>query len=271
MIKDLLHNVLLAAAGRDKGNSDGVVDDREGKGDALRGRLGGVVDGRDPGAGLAEEGVAGEERAGMAVRAAAEEEEVEDGQADRVAGGEAGDEGLLVLVGELLEVIEVGDVDGVDFGLLVGGELVEQLGLEEGVVGVGVVEGHGALVGEEDFPAGEVDLVVGPGGGGKERLGERLGERAAGHGDLEGAVAGEAGVLSLNNVEAEGRCEGVDAGESVQVGLSLTHCGGGVAACEGGGDRWRSGERQRKMEERLAMELQESARCMKMRDRKSVV
>lgn len=56
-------------------------------------------------------------------------------------------------------------------GLLVGGQLIEQLGLEEGVVGVCVVQGHGALVGEEDLPLGEVDHVCGTRGGGQEGCG----------------------------------------------------------------------------------------------------
>lgn len=186
-------------------------DDGQGEGDALGRGLRGVVDGGDPGVRLAQEGVAGEEGAGVAVGTAAEEEEVEDGEADRVAAGEAGDEDLLVAVGDLLEVVEVGDVDGVDGGLLVGGELVEELGLEEGVVGVGVVEGHDALVGEEDLPLLEVDYVVVCGRGREERGGQGLGEGAAGDGDLEDAVAGEAEGLALDNVFAQGWRQSVNA------------------------------------------------------------
>lgn len=138
-----------------------MVDDGEGESDALRGRLGRVVDGSNPGAGLAKQRVAGEERAGVAIGAAAEEEEIEDGQANRVAAGEASDEGLLVLVGEFLKVVQVLSVDCVDSGLLTLGDLVQKLLLEKGIVGIVVVEGNSALVGEEDLPASEIDDVVG--------------------------------------------------------------------------------------------------------------
>lgn len=105
------------------------------QGDSLGGWLGRVLDGRDPGVGLAQQLVAGKQRASVAVGPAAEQEEVEDGQAHGVARGEAADERLFVLVGELLDVVEVLGVDCVHGGgLLVGGQLVEQLGLEEGVV-----------------------------------------------------------------------------------------------------------------------------------------
>lgn len=53
VLKDPLHDVLLAAAGGDEGDLDAVVDDGEGEGDALRRGLGGVLDGSDPGGGLA--------------------------------------------------------------------------------------------------------------------------------------------------------------------------------------------------------------------------
>lgn len=104
-----------------------------------------------------------EEGAGVAVGAAAQKDEVEDGEADGVTAGEAADERLFVLVGEFLGIVEVGGVDGMDGGLLVGGDLVEELGFQEAIVGVGVVEGHGTLVCEEDFPLGEVDHVFGAG------------------------------------------------------------------------------------------------------------
>lgn len=179
-VENLLHDVLLAGAGGDKGDADGVRDDGQRQGDSLGGRLGRVLDGGDPGVGLAEQLVAGEEGAGVAVGPAAEQQQVKDGQADRVARGEAGDERLLVLVGELLDVAEVLRVDGVHGGgLLVRGQLVEQLGLDQGVVGLGVVQRHRALVGEEDFPLGKVDRVFGARGGSQQRRGERLGQRAS--------------------------------------------------------------------------------------------
>lgn len=169
-VKDLLHDILLATTSGNKGDAHGVGDDGQGQCDAARGRLGRVFDGSDPGAGLAQESVAGKERACVSVGAAAEKQEVEDGETDRVAAGEAGDEGLLILVGELLEIVKVGGIDGVDGGLLVLGNLVKKFRLEEGVVGVVVIERHGTLIGKEDLPLGELDLVVGAGRGGEKSL-----------------------------------------------------------------------------------------------------
>lgn len=78
-----------------------------------------------------------------------------------------------------------------------------------------MVQRHGALVGEEDFPLGKVDDVCGTGRRGQEGRGERLGERAAGDGHLEGVVALNAGVLALDHVGSQGLREGVGAWESV--------------------------------------------------------
>lgn len=218
-VEDLLHDVLLASAGSNEGDAHGVGDDGEGQRDALRGRLGGVLDGCDPGVGLAQQRMSGEERAGMSVGSAAEEEQVEDGQADRVAGGEAAHERLLVLISQNLRVAEVLDIDRVDGRALALRKLVEKLRLEEGVVGIGVVEGHGALVSEEDLPLGEVNHIVRAGGRGQEGGGEGLGEGPAGDSDLEDAVAGDACVLALDYVRAQGGCEGLDAGEGEEIGL----------------------------------------------------
>lgn len=155
----------------------------------------------------------------MAIRSTAEQQEIEDGQAHGIPRRKAPHERLLVLVGELLHVVEVLLVNGVDGGLGVAGDLVEEFCLEEGVVGVFVVQGDGALISKEDFPFGEVDDVVGAGGGGEEGCGEGFGEGAARDGDFEGVVALDAGLLGLDDVGAEGRGEGVDAGEGVEVGL----------------------------------------------------
>jgi len=72
------------------------------------------------------------------------------------------------------------DVDGVDGRLShLRGDLVEELVLQEPVVGVFVVEGHGALVGEEDLPLVELDGVFWRGGLREEGLREGLREGAA--------------------------------------------------------------------------------------------
>lgn len=155
-----------------------------------------------------------EQTAGMSIGPAAQQQQIEDGQLDAIPRGEAVHEELLVLIGQLLDVIQLRDVDGVHDGLAhVGGDLVEQLGLQEAVVGVGVVEGHGALVGEEDLPLVELDRVFGGAGRGQERLGQGLGQRAARHGDLEDLMSLNAGILTLHYVCSQTGREGVDGRE----------------------------------------------------------
>lgn len=90
-VKDFLHDCALAGAGGDESNADGVCNDGKGQGDSLRRRLGRIFNWCDPGVGFAQQLVVGEEGAGVAVGSAAEQEEVEDGQAHRVARSKAAD------------------------------------------------------------------------------------------------------------------------------------------------------------------------------------
>jgi hypothetical protein len=179
--------------------------------------------------------VAGEQAARVAVGPAPEQEEVEDRELDAVAGGEARDQELLVLVGQLLHVVEVCHVDGVHGGLAHGGgDLVEELVLQEAVVGILVVERHGPLVGEEDLPLVELDGILGRAGRRQERLGEGLGEGAAGDGDLEGIVPVEAGRLGLDDVGPEVHGEVIDVCEDEQVGGSGSHGNNNAGETAGG-------------------------------------
>jgi hypothetical protein len=233
-IEDLLHDVLLAAASSDERDTNGVVDDWKSEGDALGRRLRGVFNGSNPGVDFTEQFMAREKRAGVSVGSAAEEEEVEDRQTDRVAAGEAGNECLLVLVGKFLQVVQVFCVDGVHGGLLVLGDLVQKFLLEKGIVGVFVVEGHSALICKEDFPALEIDDIVGARRGGQEGLGERLGERTTRYTHFESAVPGDAGSLALDNIRTQRRGEGVNVAKCEKVWLCFTHgdvCGAGFEAC----------------------------------------
>lgn len=159
--------------------------------------------------------MAGEEGASVAVGAAAQEDQVEHRDLDAVASSKSLDKRLLVLVGQFLNVIEVLGVDGVDGRLAhFGGDLVEQLGLEEAVVAVLMVEGNGALVGKEDVPFGKVDSAF---AGGDEGLGENLGERTARDGDAEGVVALKGLVLGVDDVDAQALCELVVVREGEEV------------------------------------------------------
>lgn len=83
-----------------------------------------------------------------------------------------------------------------------------------------MVEGNGALVGEEYLPFGELDCVFGGAGLREEGLREGFWEGAAGDGDFEGVVALDSCVLALDHVGAEGCGEGVDGGEGEEIGLS---------------------------------------------------
>lgn len=119
LVKDSLEHVRFAGAGGDEGNACCMIDDGVGEGDAPGRGLGAVIDVRDPAVVLGEKGVAGEERRCVTVRADAEKDEIEDGEARRVLLCEFSDELLLVGVGELLEVVPEGRVDGMD---VVGGD-----------------------------------------------------------------------------------------------------------------------------------------------------
>lgn len=224
VLEDALHDVPLATAGSDKGDANGVGDNGQREGDAPGRGLGRVLDGGDPGVGLAQERVAREQAAGVAVGAGAEQQQVEDGQLDGVAAGERPDQQLLVLVGELLGVVEVLGVDGVDGGrALLGRDPVEQVLLQQAVVAVLVVERDGALVAEEDLPLAPVHAVVVGLGRRQQRRRQRLRQRPARHAHLEGAVARKAGVLALDDVGAQRGRQGVDALEGEEVRLLANH------------------------------------------------
>ena len=86
-----------------------------------------------------------------------------------------------------------------------------------------MVEGHGPLVGEEDFPLVKPDCVFGGGRRGQQRLRQRLGQGAARDGDLEDVVPVKRRRLTLDNVGPQVRRENVDRGEHEQIGRSASH------------------------------------------------
>lgn len=224
-LEDLFQDFLLAAARDDEGDLVGVRHDGEGQGDSSGRGLGAVLDRGDPGVGLAQELVAREQTARVAVGATTEQDQIKDGRLDRVLAGEARHERLLVLVGQLLSVVEVFEVDGVDGRrALSTGDLVEEVLLQEAVVAVFVVKGHGPLVGEKDLPFRKLragfGVFVGPGH--EESFGERRGEGTSRHGHLERVVPLEGGLLTRQDVSAQVGGEVVDRRVTVQVCL-FTH------------------------------------------------
>jgi hypothetical protein len=226
-VEYLPHDFLLSAAGRDKRDLQSSLYDGEGEGDALGWGLGRVGNGQDPGVLFAQEIGAGEQATGVAVGTASKKEQVEERQLDAVACSENADQSLLVLVGQLLHVVEVLDVDGVHLGRAqLGGYLVQELLLHQLVVAVLVVERHGALVGVEDFPLVELHLSIALGLL-QERLGERLGQRSARDGDAKDLMTFERRVLRIEDVGAQARGELIHVIERVQV-RRFTHGGNGV-------------------------------------------
>lgn len=151
-----MEDVGLGLPGCDEDNARGVVDDGERECDALRRGFGRVVDPRHPAVLLEQERVLREERRSVSVGAHAEQDEVEDGEARGVFIRELANELLLIRVRKLVEVVEQGRVDRVDV-LRWDGHLGEELVRAEFVIGVRVVEWHGAFVRVEDMPAGKVN------------------------------------------------------------------------------------------------------------------
>lgn len=141
----------------------------------------------------------------MAVGPAAEEHEVENRELDAVLGGEDAHQLLLVQVGELLGIIvtDVVGVDAVDFGgAHLRGDLADQLVLQQTEVAVGMVEGHGPLVGEEDVPLGELRGVFERGAvaDSQEGLGQDGWQGATRDGQAEASMAVQGMVLAAEDV-----------------------------------------------------------------------
>lgn len=206
-IKDLLKDILLASARGDKGNVESVGNNRQGKGDALRGRLGRVGLSSNPSILLAEQGMTREERAGVAIGTAAEEDKIKGGHLDTVLGGKLAHQILLVEISEFLGIfiLNVVLVDGVDDRCAeLRGDLGDELVVQQTVVAILVVERYGTLVGEEDVPLGELGGVFqGAIAGGEEGFGQNGRQGAAGDGEAEGAVSGKRGGLTAEDVASQ--------------------------------------------------------------------
>lgn len=121
-------------------------------GDPLLGASRGVLEVAHPRVPLTQQLMPGEQRGGFSVRSHPEQHEIESGVPGSVRRGEMVDQLLFVLVGELLQVIDQGRVDGVDLRRWDGdsGQEGEVVGV---VVAVVVGEGDGGFVTEEDLPA----------------------------------------------------------------------------------------------------------------------
>ncbi len=225
MVEHTREDVGLARAGSDEHDARGVVDDWVRKRDPFGWGLRCVRERCDPPVLLREERVGGEERRGVAVRAHAEEDEVEDGEAGGVLLREGVDERLLVCVCELLEVAQLAHIDRVDLRGREGDAGEEGL-CAGAVVGVGVVERDGALVDVEYVPVVPLDGTRGQRG----EAGEHRGERAAGEGNGEAPLLVDGVLLGLGDERGELGDEsgGVgEDGEERRVWGVVGHGGGG--------------------------------------------
>ncbi|RUS24966.1 hypothetical protein BC938DRAFT_472821 [Jimgerdemannia flammicorona] len=134
-LQNPLYHLLLPFAGGHERDIVGMVQHGKCQGDAIRRRLGGIGDLRDPLQMLVQQRMAGEERAGMSVGAHAQKNEVENGEFDGILGGEQVLQLVHVVLRGLLGVFDQGLVDGVHVGGLdLLGDVVQKLGLQLGVV-----------------------------------------------------------------------------------------------------------------------------------------
>jgi hypothetical protein len=147
------------------------------KGDSPRGGLGAVQDLGDPSVVLCQKLVAREQGASVSVRSHAEQDQVKSRVSRGVGSGKLGNNLLLVVIRDIhrlaLALLLVGrlggrvgagrveeelGVDRVDLFPLQRDVVEESLGAR-GIVGLRVVEGDDALIGEEDGPLVPLDLL----------------------------------------------------------------------------------------------------------------
>ncbi|KAI7197821.1 6-phosphogluconolactonase [Hortaea werneckii] len=212
-LENLLQDILLAATSCHEADLSSRLDDWQAQGDALWWWLRGVIDGQDPRLGLPQQRVVWEEGARVAIWTAAEQQQIEQRHLDRVARSEHIDQLLLVLVRCLLRILESSLVDREDLWLgHVLRDLVQPLLLDELVVRVFVRERYAALVGVEDLPFAEVNLVLWASG-------------AARDSNAEDVVALEGFILGVEDVLAKIRRKlVVHAREGVEVHRSAHGC-----------------------------------------------
>jgi hypothetical protein len=240
LIEDCLERIRLALASRNECDARSVVDHRVREGDPARRRLGRVFHPGHPAILLGEERVPREQRRGVPVRTKTEEDQVKDGEARGVCGGKLLDKLLLVRIGEVVEVVEQGNVQRVNvFGW--DRNFGEKLRHAKMVIAVLIVERDGALVSVEDVPtmrcAIEVRLCLDKGediedrplvpfdAGLVDKPVELLGQRASGNGNGKVALLFNRLFLCPDNECREGVDELVGRWECEQDRrLSSRHC-----------------------------------------------
>lgn len=158
--KNIVENVLLAGTGSNKGDMRRVLNDGQGECDAARRGLGRVLHTSNPGRHLIQHRVLWKKGARVAILPAAQEQQVESGEANSIGTRENADKLLLVLVSKLLQRIfvlqsrEKGSVDRVDlFTWDAGGrQLAEKSFVYLLEVAIVILEWHRTLVRKENMP-----------------------------------------------------------------------------------------------------------------------
>lgn len=159
LLENLLENGGLSSTLGDESNGLGSLENGEGDGDSSGRRLGGVLDGGDELGLLLEQSMSREQRASVAVGTASKQDEIENGNTLGVQ-RHVGNDLLLVVLGNSIGLVQKGLLHGEDLWLLILGDVIEEILLEESVVGVGIIQLDQSLIREEDLPLGELGLGV---------------------------------------------------------------------------------------------------------------
>jgi hypothetical protein len=179
LLEDLLEDRGLSGSLGDESDGLGSLENGESDGDSSRRRLGRVLNGGDKLGLLLEQSVSREQRASVAIRTASEQNEIENRHSLAVE-RHILDNLLLVVLGDGIRVVQKRLLDGEDLWLLILGDVIEQILLEETVVGVGIVQLDQPFVGEENLPLGELGLRVVD-----QTLSESRHQRASRYGNME--------------------------------------------------------------------------------------
>jgi hypothetical protein len=165
--------------------------------------------------------VAGEKTAGVAVRTTAQQDEIKDRHPDAVLGRKGSHESFLVLVRQLLCVVQILDIDGMHSGDAGGGgNVIEQILLQQAIVAIVVIEGNGSFIGEENLPFAKVEFpLLGAIAFVEKRLGQSSWKGASRNCDPELIVATERIFLAFENVGTQAFGNGVNVRIAVKIWL----------------------------------------------------
>ena len=114
LIEHRLEHRRLVRTSRNKSDAGGVIDNGERKSDALRWRLGRVLDIRNPAIFLIDQLVFREQGRGVSVGPHSEQDKIKHGESRRVLAGKLPDQLLLVRIRKFVEIVQQFWVDGMN-------------------------------------------------------------------------------------------------------------------------------------------------------------